>query len=67
MTNTWIFYGKNREGITTIHFIKECISPERTNEYKEMMYLLGDNTYHTTGYMTSKAWNKDNQYIKVIC
>ena len=30
------------------------------------MHLLENDTYYTTGYMTSKAWNKENQYIKVI-
>jgi hypothetical protein len=66
MTNTWIFYGNDRNGIKTIHYIKECKKPERTSEYKEMMHLLENNTYYTTGYMTSKAWNKDHQYIKII-
>jgi len=64
--NTWIFYGNDHSGIKTIHFIKECKRPEATKEYKEMMLLLENDTYYTTGYMTSKAWNKENQYIKVI-
>ena len=62
----WIFYGTDRNGIKTIHFIKECKRPEATKEYKEMMYLLENYTYYTTGYMTSKAWNTDHQYIKII-
>ena len=62
----WIFYGNDREGIRTIHFIKKCKRPEATKEYKEMMQLLGNNIYYTTGYMTSKAWNEENQYIKII-
>jgi hypothetical protein len=66
MTNTWIFYGTDHSGIKTIHHIKQCKRPEATSEYKEMMHLLENNTYYTTGYMTSKAWNKDHQYIKVI-
>jgi hypothetical protein len=66
MTNTWIFYGKDRNGIKTIHFIKECKKPESTKEYKEMMHLLENDTYYVTGYMTSNAWNKGNQYIKVV-
>jgi hypothetical protein len=66
MTNTWIFYGTNHSGIKTIHHIKQCKRPEATSEYKEMMHLLENNTYYTTGYMTSKAWNKNHQYIKVI-
>ena len=65
MTNTWIFYGNDHNGIKTIHFIKECKRPQATKEYKEMMQLLENNTYHTTGYMTSKAWNKTHQYIKI--
>ena len=65
MINTWIFYGTNREGIKTVHYIKQCKKPEMTGEYKEMMQLLEINEYYTTGYMTSKAWNKENQYIKM--
>ena len=64
--NTWIFYGIDRNGIKTIHSIKECKHPEATKEYKKMMFLMENSTYHTTGTMTSKAWNKENQYIKVI-
>ena len=30
-----------------------------------MMHLLENYTYPTTGYMTSKAWNEENQYIKI--
>ena len=66
MTNTWIFYGNDHSGIKTIHYIKQCKRPEATSEYKEMMHLLEINEYYTTGYMTSKEWNKDHQYIKVI-
>ena len=66
MTNTWIFYGNDRSGIKTIHYIKQCKRPEATSEYKEMMQLLENNTYYTTGYMTSKAWNKESQYIKIV-
>lgn len=66
MTNTWIFYGDSHDGIRTLHYIKECKRPEATKEYKEMMFLLENNTYHVTGYMTSKAWNKENQYTKVV-
>ena len=40
MINTWIFYGTNREGIKTVHYIKQCKKPEMTGEYKEMMQLL---------------------------
>ena len=39
-TQTWIFYGKDRNGIITIHAIKQCKNPERTAEYKEMLYVL---------------------------
>ena len=66
MTNTWIFYGNDHSGIKTIHYIKQCKRPEATSEYKEMMHLLEINEYYTTGYMTSKAWNEENQYIKII-
>ena len=66
MNKTWIFYGTDRSGIKTIHHIKQCKKPEMTGEYKEMMFLLENYTYYTTGYMTSKAWNEDHQYIKVI-
>ena len=66
MTNTWIFYGDSQDGIRTLHYIKECKRPEATKEYKEMMFLLENNAYHVTGYMTSKKWNEENQYIKVI-
>lgn len=66
MTNTWIFYGNDHSGIKTIHYIKQCKRPEATSEYREMMRLLENYTYYATGYMTSKAWNKDHQYIKVI-
>ena len=61
----WIFYGANHQGIKTIHYIKQCKKPEMTGEYKDMMRRLDFNEYHTTGYMTSKAWNKENQYIKI--
>jgi len=64
-TQTWIFYGNDHNEIKTIHYIKQCKRPEATSEYKEMMHLLENDTYYTTGYMTSKAWNKENQYIKV--
>lgn len=63
---TWIFYGESQDGIKTLHHIKKCKRPEATKEYKQMMLLLEDNTYHVTGYMTSNAWNKDHQYTKVI-
>jgi len=45
----WIFYKK----------------PEMTGEYKDMMRRLDFDEYYTTGYMTSQAWNKDHQYIKI--
>ena len=61
----WIFYGIDRGGIKTIHFIKECKRPEATKEYKKMMFLLENYTYSATGYETSEVWNKENQYIKV--
>jgi len=67
MTNTWIFYGKDRNGIKTIHFIKECKKPERTKEYNEIRNLLKKNDkYEIVGCMTSNSWNKGNQYIKVV-
>ena len=47
----------------------KCIFPDFDpvpKEYKEMMFLLENSTYHVTGYMTSKKWNEENQYIKVI-
>ena len=65
MINTWIFYGTDRDGIKTVRYIKRCKKPRLTDEYKEMMRLLENNTYYSTGYMTSKAWNKDHQYIKI--
>ena len=63
--NNWIFYGTDKEGIKTIHYIKQCKHPWLTNEYKNMMKKLDFNEYHSTGYMTSIAWNKENQYIKI--
>ena len=66
MKNTWIFYGESKEGVRTLHFIKECKQPERTKEYKEMMQFLEISKYYITGHMTSKAWNKNNQYIKIV-
>ena len=63
---TWIFYGQSQDRIRTLHYIKECKRPEATKEYKQMMQLLENSTYHVTGYMTSKAWNKENQYIKIL-
>jgi len=36
-----------------------------TGEYKDMMRRLDFDQYYTTGYMTSQAWNKENQYIKI--
>ena len=65
MIHTWIFYATDREGIKTIHYIKQCKKPEMTGEYKDMMRRLDFNECYTTGYMTSKAWNKDNQFIKI--
>ena len=62
----WIFYSTDHSGLKTIHYIKQCKRPEATSEHKEMMRLLDNNTYYTTGCMTSKAWNEDHQYIKVI-
>jgi hypothetical protein len=61
----WIFYGTNRECIKTIHYIKQCKNPRMTNEHKDMMRRLDFDEYHTTGYMTSEAWNKKHQYIKI--
>lgn len=66
MKNTWIFYGQSHDGIRTLHYIKECKRPEATKEYKQMMVLLENNAYEVTGYMTSKKWNQENQYIKVV-
>jgi hypothetical protein len=63
--NNWIFYGTDKEGIKTIHYIKKCKNPWLTNEYKDMLLRLHLNEYNKTGYMTSKAWNKENQYIKI--
>lgn len=65
MKNTWIFYGTDKDGIKTVHYIKQCKKPALTSEYKEMMLLLENNTYFSTGYMTNKAWNTENQYIKM--
>jgi hypothetical protein len=65
MTKTWIFYGTDRNGIKTVHYIKQCKKPAMTSEYKEMMHWLENDTYYTTGYMTSKVWNEENQYIKI--
>jgi hypothetical protein len=65
-TQTWIFYGKDRNGTTTIHAIKRCKNPERTAEYKEMLNHLENDTYHVTGTMTSKVWNKEHQYTKIV-
>ena len=65
MINTWIFYGTDKEGIKTVHYIKQCKKPEMTSEYKNMRQRLDFDKYYTIGYMTSKAWNKDNQFIKI--
>ena len=65
MRHTWIFYGTDREGIKTVHYIKQCKKPEMTGEYKDMRRRLDFYKYYTIGYMTSKAWNKDNQFIKI--
>jgi len=65
-TQTWIFYGKDRNDITTIHAIKQCKNPLRTAEYKELLHHLENDTYHVTGTMTSNVWNKDHQYTKVV-
>jgi len=65
MINTWIFYGTDRDEIKTVHYIKQCKKPEMTGEYKDMIRRLDFNEYYTIGYMTSKAWNKDNQFIKI--
>ena len=65
-TQTWIFYGKDKSGVTTIHAIKQCKDPERTAEYKEILHHLENDTYHVTGTMTSNAWNKEHQYTKVV-
>jgi hypothetical protein len=61
----WIFYGTDRQGIKTVHYIKQCKKPEMTGEYKDMLRRLDFDEYYTTGYMTSQAWNKENQYIKI--
>jgi|TARA_B110000908_G_C10164714_1_gene407800 hypothetical protein len=65
MINTWIFYGTDKEGIKTVHYIKQCKKPEMTSEYKNMRQRLDFDKYYTIGYMTNKAWNKDNQFIKI--
>lgn len=64
MKQNYIFYGENN-GVRVIHFIKECVSPTKTSEYKSMMRLLENYVYERTGYMTAKAWNKESQFIKV--
>ena len=64
-TKTWVFYGESQDGIKTIHFIKQCKKPPATKEYKKMLSLLSNNTYHTVGNMTSTRWNEENQYIKI--
>ena len=66
MTNIWIFYGRDRNGIRTIHSIRQCKKPEGTKEYKEIRNLLENDTYEIVGYMNSNKWNKENQYIKVV-
>ena len=63
--HNWIFYGTDKADIRTIHYIKSCKKPQMTSEYKYMMRLLDRGEYQTVGYMTSRAWNKENQYIKI--
>lgn len=67
MTNTWIFYGEDYNGIKTIYSIRQCKNPRRTKEYNEIKNLLEkNNKYEIVGCITSNSWNKQNQYIKVV-
>jgi len=65
-TQTWIFFGNDKNGVTTIHAIKQCKNPTQTAEYKELLHHLENNTYHETGTMTSNVWNKEHQYTKIV-
>ena len=63
--NTWIFYSTDDNGIKTIQYIKDCAKPQLTKEYKETQELLWKVEVSSVGHMTSQAWNKENQYIKI--
>lgn len=60
----WVFYGINKD-TTVLHAIKKCAAPERTNEYAEIRQYLDNYIYERVGYMTAKAWNSSNQYVKI--
>tara|TARA_R110000796_G_scaffold238963_1_gene359507 strand:- start:1090 stop:1311 length:222 start_codon:yes stop_codon:yes gene_type:complete len=57
---TWVFYGANKNGDRTIHFIKDCLFPRKTKEQARMLKLLDDDVYWTIGYETSSNWNLFN-------
>lgn len=62
----WIFYGNERgTSLKVIHFVKQCMSPGRTKEYKRMMELLERDVYETVGYCTAAKWNEEHNLIKV--
>jgi len=63
---TWIFYGSPEHGSSkkTIHFVKQCTSPQRTKEYKRMMELLDRNVYRVVGHCTAAKWNEEHNIIK---
>lgn len=62
----WIFYTQDRNGVRTIQSMRECVHPQKTSDYKHLMWLLENaKDCHVVGHMTAKAWNEQYQFVKI--